>query len=422
MSDNETNFEIQASANGIRRFNTVALTGPDVTTFSLGALDPDTDYFFRVRAVNDVGNSGFSNVSGATTLATTATGQPPAAPTAPSAVGGSTGAIVVSWTDNATDEGGYEIERSTSAQGPFSITGAVNANETTFIDTALAPGAVYYYRVRAAGANGGPSSGYSPIVSASASESGVGSPSGPSSNPLLPRFNVSILRARPTQPLPGARGKVNVRVDNGGQYPGTAFVTLFASADDVIDASDIPLLDQPRSVFVRGANSKTLKLNFTYPITLPNNVRLLTRAVNAADVGAVGGTDPLQVGSAASVTLSATEVVSAKPGVQRGGRGTAFVTILNTGNEAYRGLSTITLFASGDATAGGTNDVIIGAAAKKLSLRAGQAKRIKVRYDIGDTVAAGNYTLVAKVDGSSTANGIIPAGTTLAGGTLLVTA
>jgi hypothetical protein len=419
-SDNEEHFEIQRSDSPSSPWTTAALTGPDVTSFTLGALAADTDYSFRVRAVNTTGRSTFSNIADATTP-NAVRAEPPTTPSGVSAVGGAAGTIVVSWTDDA-NEGGYEVERATTPDGPFTIAGTTLADQTTFADAALAGGTTYSYRVRATGANGAENSAYSAIVSAAASEGGAGSPNGPSSGPTLPQFTVSILRARPAQPLPGARGRVNVRVDNGGQYPGTADVTLFASADEIIDATDIPLLSEPKSVFIRGANSKSLKLNFTYPITLPSggDVRLLARAVNATGVSAVGSSDPLVVGGATAVTLSATELVSARSTIPRGGRGIAYVTILNTGNEDYRGLSTITLSASTNAAGG--NDVILGAAAKKLSLRAGQARRIKVHYDIDEDTPAGAYTLVAKVEGSSTANGIIPAGSRLAGETVTVRA
>lgn len=63
-------------------------------------------------------------------------------------------AINLTWTDNATNEMGYLIERSTSSTGPFILVGRVAKNTTSFTDNkSLNSGATYYYRIVAANAN-----------------------------------------------------------------------------------------------------------------------------------------------------------------------------------------------------------------------------------------------------------------------------
>jgi len=75
-STNENGFLIERGLDGTN-FVTVADTPADVTTYKDTGLDPSTEYFYRVRAYNDFGNSGYSNIASATTPAI---GTPPGAP------------------------------------------------------------------------------------------------------------------------------------------------------------------------------------------------------------------------------------------------------------------------------------------------------------------------------------------------------
>ena len=44
---------------------------------------------------------------------------------------------------------GFQIQRATSASGPWSVVGSVGANVTTFTDTTVDPSTTYYYQVGA---------------------------------------------------------------------------------------------------------------------------------------------------------------------------------------------------------------------------------------------------------------------------------
>jgi len=57
--------------------------------------------------------------------------------------------IRLAWTDNNAYESSYVIERSGKKNGTYSVVGAVGANGTTFLDTALPAGTTFYYHVRA---------------------------------------------------------------------------------------------------------------------------------------------------------------------------------------------------------------------------------------------------------------------------------
>ncbi|GAB2598999.1 hypothetical protein GCM10027190_53740 [Spirosoma areae] len=56
--------------------------------------------------------------------------------------------VVLTWQDNANNEMGYFIERSTSPNEGYVAVGGVAPNVTTFTDTRVALGSQYYYRIR----------------------------------------------------------------------------------------------------------------------------------------------------------------------------------------------------------------------------------------------------------------------------------
>ena len=60
---------------------------------------------------------------------------------------------MLSWSDNATNEGGYRVERSADGSS-FAQIAQVGANVTSYTNTNLAAGATYYYRVTAYNGDG----------------------------------------------------------------------------------------------------------------------------------------------------------------------------------------------------------------------------------------------------------------------------
>lgn len=75
---------------------------------------------------------------------------PPTNVAAPGNLNGSfsVGAVTLTWQDNASNEMGYFIERSTSPNSGFVAIGGVAPNVTTFTDTKYTPQTTYYYRIR----------------------------------------------------------------------------------------------------------------------------------------------------------------------------------------------------------------------------------------------------------------------------------
>ncbi len=73
---------------------------------------------------------------------------PPAAPTSLSAAAASTSQIDLTWTDNASDENGFEVERSLDGSD-FGRIATLGQDAQGFSDTGLTEGTEYWYRVRA---------------------------------------------------------------------------------------------------------------------------------------------------------------------------------------------------------------------------------------------------------------------------------
>src|SRR5207248_33803 len=99
---------IERSTSSGSGFAQIATTGANGTSYTSGGLASGTTYYYRVRAYNASGNSGYTGVAHATTKDTI-----PAAPSALTATAVSDVQINLAWTDNSGNEDGFRIYRST---------------------------------------------------------------------------------------------------------------------------------------------------------------------------------------------------------------------------------------------------------------------------------------------------------------------
>jgi predicted phage tail protein len=159
----EQGFKIErCSGTGCFDFAQIATVGANVTGYSNTGLTASTSYSYRVRAYNAAGDSGYSNTASAVTQAAPAL---PAAPTSLVATAVSRSQINLTWTDNATNEDGFRIERCKgSTCTNFALIATVGANVTSYSNTGLSSNTSYRYRVRSYNASG--NSGYSNIAAA----------------------------------------------------------------------------------------------------------------------------------------------------------------------------------------------------------------------------------------------------------------
>ena len=163
-TSNESGFKIERCAGaGCTSFGQIATVAANVTTYANTGLQANTVYNYRVRAYNSSGNSSPSNTANGTTLAPSST--PPAAPTGLSAAAVARDKINLKWTDSATNEDGFAVERcSGTGCTKFSAVAYLGANTTAYGDASLKRGTAYTYRVRAYNTAG--NSAYSNTTSA----------------------------------------------------------------------------------------------------------------------------------------------------------------------------------------------------------------------------------------------------------------
>jgi len=78
----------------------------------------------------------------------------PGVPTGLTATAASSAQVDLAWTDNASDETSFKIERKTGVAGTFAQIGTAGANVKTYSDSSVAAGTTYYYQVRASSGAG----------------------------------------------------------------------------------------------------------------------------------------------------------------------------------------------------------------------------------------------------------------------------
>ncbi|MDH3512007.1 MAG: fibronectin type III domain-containing protein, partial [Gammaproteobacteria bacterium] len=156
-SSDESGFELQRSADGAS-WSALASVGTNNSSYSDSGLAPSTLYYYRVRAYNGGGSSGWSNTDSAQTLPPP---PPPLAPTPLTATPISGERIDLVWTDVA-NENGYRLERSLDGVS-YGLVASPAADQNSYSDMGLSASTTYYYRVTAFNAGGD-----SPAASASA--------------------------------------------------------------------------------------------------------------------------------------------------------------------------------------------------------------------------------------------------------------
>ncbi len=134
-----------------------------------------TTYYFRVKAegTSDAYDSPYTPTVSATTDS--------AAPDAPSGLTSSvisSSRIDLSWSDNSTDETGFELKRATDSGFTQNVVWIGNIQGTSYSNTGLAASTTYHYKVRAEGET--QDSPYSTAVNATTNTSDDTPPNAPS--------------------------------------------------------------------------------------------------------------------------------------------------------------------------------------------------------------------------------------------------
>lgn len=150
-SSNESGFRVERSSNGVD-YTEIATLGAGVTSYTNSGLSALTSYYYRVRAYNSTGNSGYSNVGSVKTP-----DLPPVEPASVAAADNGDGSASVSWVDASSNETAFEVSREkwdtkTSKWSAAAIVGKAPSGVVSLVDVAGA--GTYRYSVRAVNAGG----------------------------------------------------------------------------------------------------------------------------------------------------------------------------------------------------------------------------------------------------------------------------
>ncbi|HET8600891.1 MAG TPA: multicopper oxidase domain-containing protein, partial [Segeticoccus sp.] len=166
----ETAFEVERSSDGKTWSLVGTVTSPldkpnvhEKRTFTDPTASVTTPYLYRVTALNTVGFGGaFPSMTARSQSSEPVGVNKPAAPTALTATLQSGPQVRLAWTDNATNESGYQVERATG-DGAYSVLATLPAGKTTgsmtYTDKAVTTGTTYSYRVSAVNAAGAATAG-----------------------------------------------------------------------------------------------------------------------------------------------------------------------------------------------------------------------------------------------------------------------
>ena len=148
-ANNELGYEVERSIDGVT-FEAPVPLAANATSFTDSGLSASTEYWYRITAYNNAGDSGSLVVNGTTAAPPP---PPPSAPTSLTATAISKSQINLAWADTASNEDGFKIERSSDGK-TFTQIATVGSNVLSFTNSNLSANKLYYYRVRAYNAGG----------------------------------------------------------------------------------------------------------------------------------------------------------------------------------------------------------------------------------------------------------------------------
>jgi len=167
-STNETSFVLMQSSTSGGIFNKLITISANTTSYTDVGLGSSATYYYKIQATNAGGNSSWSNEASAKT--DTPPANIPAAPSNLIATAAGTSVINLTWSDIATNETSYVLQRSLSSGSGFSTIATLAANTTSYSNSGLNSSTTYYYKVQAINSIG--SSAWSNVVNSTTATSG----------------------------------------------------------------------------------------------------------------------------------------------------------------------------------------------------------------------------------------------------------
>ncbi len=141
LSNNEDNFVLERSTPDNSNFMEVANLSANTLSFDDENLTPETNYVYRLKAINQFGESAYTQEIETAPL--------PIAPNNLAATAISEEQIDLSWSDLSSMEEEYVIEQSVGDNENFAIIDVTSANAESYSVTGLEEATTYHYRIYA---------------------------------------------------------------------------------------------------------------------------------------------------------------------------------------------------------------------------------------------------------------------------------
>lgn len=175
-SDND-DFQFQWSTDGSTYTNAFLVSSTLTGNLQSAALPAGYSGTLYVRVIDTDNTQGASAVDSVSVdqLVIRVDNTPVTPPADPSLLGANAVAhnqVDLTWTDNANDETGYEVQRAAGGSGSYGTIATLGAGASSYSDTGVSPLTTYDYRVRAI--KGAAQSGFSNVASATTLDQPVG--------------------------------------------------------------------------------------------------------------------------------------------------------------------------------------------------------------------------------------------------------
>ncbi len=165
---NETGYYLYRKGPGESVFTLIHSTSADVCNYIDGPLTPGSTYYYYVSAVNADGSSDSVAIPVVTPAAAV-----PAAPTNLHTTAVLSSSVALAWTDVATNETRYFVERRASAEVSWTEIHSALADLNNYTDTTVNPSTTYYYRIYCTNTSGYSDNSNEIMVAVPAASSGI---------------------------------------------------------------------------------------------------------------------------------------------------------------------------------------------------------------------------------------------------------